>query len=452
MSIWWKGPNGKKDGWHWLTIALSQARSIGLHRDDNAQHFSPKTRALRRRLWWSCVIRDTFASLAKNRIPRIRAFDFDVPQLTLQDFELGENLPMTCSTTGIQILESRQLATICIQTASICRIITEVLFALYRETSTGSIDLIYFNSSPECGVSPLDPHKFCDIEKAFERWLAEAPAEVLHISPKSSPPSKPEKALLVHRAMLSILYHTGLITLHRQKRLCRDARDLGKTDHSISRSTVRAAANQVNEILMDAYATDFVKDMPPTVISCLFPVSYSHVLDMRSENPALRREGRRRLEECKQVLRELMDAHVAAEWAVNFLTYIEARVNGLLQSPKKDSRIVSRQSYFSPEIEKLSEAGHEHPLKAHLNRQQGPSSETAMSSLDNSRRPGAVFLPTDQSAQVSSLFSPLSYSQTGETFWNDTSYTDPWLSQLDNEYGRLDMTWFTNGDMHMPKG
>src|ERR1700733_13597921 len=98
---------------------------------------------------------------------------------------------------------------------------------------------------------------------------------------------------------------------------------------------VREAAAQVNSIVMDIYQADLTKYLPATGISCLFPVSISHIFDMESGDPMVRREGRHRLEECKQALRELADAHIAAEWAVNLLTYVESRANAPAQVNRK---------------------------------------------------------------------------------------------------------------------
>lgn len=130
-------------------------------------------------------------------------------------------------------------------------------------------------------------------------------------SPISVLSSRHEQAPLVHRALLSLLYYTGLIMIHRQ-------RDPSSPAEESPRSLVREAASQVNKIIIDMYAVDLMKDMPPTVISLLFPTSMSHILDIKSRDALIRQNGAQKLEECKQALRELVDGHFAAEWAVNF--------------------------------------------------------------------------------------------------------------------------------------
>jgi hypothetical protein len=68
----------------------------------------------------------------------------------------------------------------------------------------------------------------------------------------------------------------------------------------------------------------------------------SHILDMKSRDAIIRRTGAQRLQECKQAIRELVDGHFAAEWAVNFLNCVESKVNAQTQMVKDGNRTASR--------------------------------------------------------------------------------------------------------------
>ncbi|KAK5047422.1 hypothetical protein LTR84_006518 [Exophiala bonariae] len=321
MSLWWKAPNETKDGWHWLGLAISLARTMGLHQDITNKHLDKKTSTLRRRIWWSCTIRDTFTSFSANRVPRISDGDFAVAPLTLDDFDWYEGRDDTRTGIGKQSLSvQKQLAAMCIQTAALCRIITRVLLAAYSVTSTGDIDILYFNSTPEQGRLMIQPTILRNIEEEFRAWYTNIPSDVAHCSPIFASSLRHEQAPLVHRALLSILYYTGLIMIHRQ-------RDPSSPAEESPRNLVRDAASQVNRIIIDIYAVDLMKDMSPTVISLLFPTSMSHMLDMKSRDAIIRRSGAQKLQECKRAIRELVDGHFAAEWAVNFLNCVESKVN-----------------------------------------------------------------------------------------------------------------------------
>lgn len=344
LSLWWKAPNEQKDGWHWLGLAISLARTMGLHHDAAIKGVDAKTRALRRRLWWSCMIRDTFTSMSCNRVPRVSDADFTTAPLTLHDFEWYEQRDDSRRGIGQQSLDvQKQLGSICIQTAAICRIITGVLLAAYNETSTGKIDILYVNSNPDHGKSCIGPTHLRDIEEAFRAWQINQSPNTSHSSPIPLPLSRHEQAPLLHRALLAILYYAGLILLHRQ-------RDPNTPHNDTPRDLVRDAARQVNKIIMDMFVVDLMKDMSPTVITLLFPVSMSHISDMRSQDLSLRREGAQRLEECKQALRELADSHIAAEWAVNFLKHAESKIKAQFHVEKALYTATNVQRPSTPEV------------------------------------------------------------------------------------------------------
>lgn len=352
MSTWWKTPVEQKDGWHWFGIALSVGRAIGLHRDINSQDLSPKARALRRRIWWSFIIRDAFASIATDHVPLIRDWDFAVAPLTLEDFGYDAYPGTTFEGRGVRRLDSQQEADINIQTVRICRLITQALLTVYQETTTGNLDIIFTNSISQHEPSRPKSHEIQEISTSLKRLL-----EDLHFHPDGHTiRPEDEHALQVHQALLAILCHYGQLLLHRE----RQPTERNAQEQLESRTKVRIAATHVNKILMDVYSADLTKNMPPTVVSCLIPVSISHMVDLKSDDPVHRRESRRHLEECKQVLRELADGHPAAEWAVSFLTYVETKVN---TRPKLSNRPPERArehlSFTSPGMREPPAGMHE---------------------------------------------------------------------------------------------
>ncbi|KAK5045906.1 hypothetical protein LTR84_008692 [Exophiala bonariae] len=342
MSTWWKTPKEQKDGWHWFGIALLLARSIGLHRDINAQNLSAKSRALRRRLWWSFIIRDTLASISTNHIPLIRDSEFSVASLTMDDFAHDASPRIISTFNGIPNFEVRKFAEIGIQTVHICRLIKQVLLTAFHETTTGNIDILYLNKSSKYESLRSKSQDLHDIERSFEKSLVDvySPLKFQTIS------SEAEQALQLHKALLSILCHYGTLLIHRPKHA--NERKNNLRDHVTSRTRVRSAAIHVNQILMEIYTADLTKRMPSTIVSCLMPVGISHIQDMKDKTPAVHREGRRRLEECKQILMELSDGHISAEWTLSFLTYVERKVNDPLRASTEAAAVTGEHSSSFP--------------------------------------------------------------------------------------------------------
>jgi len=88
MSFWRGGSGEDKDGWHWSGLAISVAADLCLHHQSDAD-LTPRHRTLRRRCWWSCVLRDRLLALSEQRAPRIQLDQYDVPLLTLADYNVG---------------------------------------------------------------------------------------------------------------------------------------------------------------------------------------------------------------------------------------------------------------------------------------------------------------------------------------------------------------------------
>ncbi|KAM0716052.1 hypothetical protein Q7P37_008566 [Cladosporium fusiforme] len=72
---------------YWLRIGVGLAHQIGLHREPSP---GPK-KEIRRRVWWTLVVRDALISVSRGRPRAIQSEDFDVSSPTLEDFP--ESLP-----------------------------------------------------------------------------------------------------------------------------------------------------------------------------------------------------------------------------------------------------------------------------------------------------------------------------------------------------------------------
>jgi hypothetical protein len=93
MSFWRHGGGSdeRKDGWHWSGLAISVASELCLNRQSDAHvtALTARQRTLRKRCWWSCVLRDRLLALSEQRAPRLQLDQYDVPLLTLADYNVG---------------------------------------------------------------------------------------------------------------------------------------------------------------------------------------------------------------------------------------------------------------------------------------------------------------------------------------------------------------------------
>jgi hypothetical protein len=89
MGFWYTDRQDHTGAWYWIGIAISLSQTLGLHRcpqlNQRSQQLPGAQQPLIRRIWWSCVVRDRWISLAKGRPMRIHHDDCDVPMPTAED-------------------------------------------------------------------------------------------------------------------------------------------------------------------------------------------------------------------------------------------------------------------------------------------------------------------------------------------------------------------------------
>lgn len=467
LTSWWEGPNEQKDGWYWSGLAISVARSIGLNRDSHINQQPARQRGLRRRLWWCCVVRDVIASLGLNRPLRLKESDFDVAPLTLDDFEIvdyGGSQALWLCTHDASTQE--QLAKVCIETVAVCRLLRRVIEVAYIETPSGHISVMYdvqgnhgAENASTANPRKLDLEKLECVEREISAWRSDANPEILHASPT---PDDLDQVPYLHRAMVTILYQTCRFLLHRSKTQTVDQLNPSPTDPkgisaSSSRATTRAAAAEVNKIAMDLYKADLVKYLHATGISCLVAVGVSHVMDLKLEDAVVRRKARQRLEESKQVLRELSDAHIAADWAINFLTFMESELQPRDQSRRRQSGMIIGKIQWAdkngvlatPRVQKGLRRADASPEKSsEMSSSEIPDLAASIDNLDGSNcQPTPVHSATTPIETAASMTQWLHQSPIG--FPDLINFPESWLDLNDSQGAMAGVDWIGDCSLNM---
>jgi hypothetical protein len=208
--------------------------------------------------------------------------------------------------------------------------------------------------------------------------------------------------------------------------------------------------------VMDLYQGDLVRHLPATGISCLIPVSISHVNDLNCADALIRREGAQRLEECKQVLRELADTHIVAEWAINFLSFAasQARYRGTVR--RKVPGMMSGEVKWNLQDQQQSP---EQGIPAWPTAQQGQrnlsqtelnmavasfSAQIADARLSEVNQPANV----DQ-ISLGNTTTTSSSALSPDDFSNTISFPEIWLDFTGISETMLDMDWVNNNQAFM---
>lgn len=333
MTYWYETPDDQKDSHHWMGIAVSLSHTIGLHRStEKSTQMDESRKKLWKRIWWSTYMRDRLIALGMRRPTRIKNADFDVPMLTVADFEdaVLPNGP-SCIPSDCKVLRSaeiqRQLAVMCIEKAKLCICISHVLSVQYSVLSNNhgviseegstmtTVRLTAKKREPE-----IYEVQSCDRE--LEEWKANLPIEAQYYTPSWQDLDKGDDCIILNRSLLTMIYYATLSALHRPQVLPSNAMPHRQTQTDMlehSRKSVRLAAAEITSVANALFSLNLTRYLPTTGITVLLPAIIIHLLDIKAPDEATRRASLQGFCQCMQVLGKLRDSYAAADYSTAFL-------------------------------------------------------------------------------------------------------------------------------------
>jgi hypothetical protein len=332
MTFWYETPDDQKDSHHWMGIAVSLSHTIGLHRNPERSNMDLKQRRLWKRIWWATYMRDRLIALGMRRPTRIKNEDFDVPMLTIDDFQFSTLISQTsCIPPSCKIMQDmsiqRDLAVMCIEKAKLCICISHVLSTQYsvlhnnhgmqsnEGTTRTTMMLVARKDDPEkCSV------KTCDEE--LKQWKANIAPEAKYKPSTLSELTAGKGTVALHRSLLHMIYLATLSALHRPQVLPSTAAPSRKMASEVldtSRRTVRFAANRLTAVAQNLNEHDLIRCLPTSGITVLLPAIIIHLLDIKAPDEATRRASLQGFCQCMQILNKLRDIYAAADYSTAFL-------------------------------------------------------------------------------------------------------------------------------------
>lgn len=333
MTYWYETPDDQKDSHHWMGIAVSLAQTIGLHRNPaKSAHMEPSKQKLWKRIWWSTFMRDRLIALGMRRPTRIKAGDFDVPMLTVDDFEIrtlpeeASCIPQDCNLLR-DVEKQRQLAVLCVEKAKLCVCISSVLSVQYSvlqstQGASGSEESTRTTMTlqPKKTDSGTTEVQACD--KALQEWKDNLPEEAHYVVPMWNDVESGDGYMVLNRSLLHMIYYSTLSALHRPQVLPSSGmspRDAKAEVIDVSRKAVRLAASEITSIANTLYNLDLVRLLPTTGITVLLPAVIIHLLDIKAPDEATRRTSLQGFCQCMQTMARLRDIYAAADYSTAFL-------------------------------------------------------------------------------------------------------------------------------------
>lgn len=320
MSHWYDSDSHDKHTWYWMGLALTTAHVEGLHRDlEEPQHMTKKGR-LRRRIWWSCVIRDRVLGLGIRRPCRIREDEFSVKQLRLDDFDiLQPSSPVVARYTNMDPADRQRLATLCIDLSRLCVTIGRILLSQYTIASTPGRGSDYLQRAiVRPRTSQEQAHSFAQCDTDLQEWFQSLAPESSYMSGAAA--TQVEKSTIrLHKILLYMKYLTALGALHRPQVFDRGSDGIDEARKADSRRKLTEVAVAITKLAFDLQSSGQLRYAPTSSIPAFLSAALIHLLNTRSSDEETRNISIGRFYQCLGALHQLQTMYAAADQAVQII-------------------------------------------------------------------------------------------------------------------------------------
>lgn len=357
MTYWYDCPDDGKNCWYWTGIAWSIAQVIGIHRETELCKTTLKDRQLRRRIWWSCVMQDRLLSLGIRRPSSIRDEDFDVPQLTLDDFDLSRpsepivsflNYSKGCEGYTSSDPSTRvTLAVLCIELSKLAVCVGHILRSQYSAVGDQPMIAEYLLRiiviPKQTNASQHDVER-CEDE--LNAWLhgqdPRAKHELRGQSATAVDGNNPTAAqnVRLHQALLHMNYLAAVHILHNPQVFYSEPEtindnnnnpaasgDVGNSHKASSRHKVISAAVGLTKLAFDLQINNQLQYLSTSSVPAFISATLTHLMHIRSHDEELRNISVGRFYQCMHVLQTLQDMYSSADYAVHFLEAVLKNVD-----------------------------------------------------------------------------------------------------------------------------
>lgn len=340
MSFWVESSDSQKDIWHWIGVAVGTASKMGLNKDSPNLELSSAESALRKRVWWSLLMRDRLTALALRRNIQIPIEECDISQMTVNDFNiqiLPDHVQSPPQSSFLQdISRQHEVAVWCIEHAKLCAILGNILQERYstvcidRGTSLESQNNTKTTMALMPKIDSPNGPRLAPYDVELKQWAAELPSFVVY---RNSEPlgvaNSGRNSYLLHRATLTMLYSTAALLFYRPlvsmdlPRVVTDTFDTRMLPSDITSEIViqeiRTAAFRITEICGELSALGLVRFMQPLGVTVASSAAVVHLAAIYSPFKMIHGEALSKLSTCLSVIEQLQETYIAADLACHVL-------------------------------------------------------------------------------------------------------------------------------------
>lgn len=325
---YWNGTDGNhRESWYWTGAAISLAFTIDLHLHPEAPNMASSERKLRKRVWWSCFMRERLLSVENRRPTQICLEDSNLPMLEQSDFEIRP-LPdgITVISRNCKAVRDasvrRQLAAICIARIQLC-------ICISRMQDAQRHSLNYLSPRREDKTRPHALTKNpADSDEAFNRvdeellaWSESLPNSCQFRTLTAADSQSGQSAIAVQRTFLHLLYHTTVSMLHRNQMVqsvSSHAVSSRQVQH-MSKWRVREATMHITRMASQLHQLRLELFLPSTGVSVFLAAATVHILEIKSSGLERRQRALEGFTRCMKVLTDLSKLYPTANESIQVM-------------------------------------------------------------------------------------------------------------------------------------
>ncbi|KAH6977511.1 fungal-specific transcription factor domain-containing protein, partial [Ilyonectria sp. MPI-CAGE-AT-0026] len=318
MSLWYETTEEHRNTWHWIDVAVSQAFVAELHRDSVDGSRCSKDRKLRRRVWWSCFIRDQLTSLEMKRLPRIRDGEYNVSMLTDDDFEIQRTQDDYCPkpepiwTQSRDEAKQKELGRLCTAKAVLCQCISAYLVFSHSIPSRKGHQISSHNSLPNLDGKNSSGFSFASVKGKLDIWHKSL-SECCWLRPLPDEVRTVDAGIALNRMVLHIIYQSIMLAIERTIFMSPLTESL--LDRETARVCMLEAAMQISDMANEAHEAGIYRFFSNSALIAIVAAAGVHLQRLKGN---LEVEGQAAFEgfrQCAEVIQRLGDTYEPAKLA-----------------------------------------------------------------------------------------------------------------------------------------
>ncbi|KAL0768881.1 hypothetical protein CaCOL14_008189 [Colletotrichum acutatum] len=311
----------------WLSIAIHHARDAEAHKyhefDVNSEEH-----AVRKRLWWGCIIRDRILALGMRRAmlltPKQSTIVGNVP---LSQFDLANEATQSL----VYDFETKVLlGDILGLLVELCIILTDILDLAFPIEDCLKLSRTNVETR----------RRIQNCQNALVGWRREATIRLLNKSQTSQIcRSEQEGSLVLFANLLWMYYYASQVTLGYYEILRTAAITMAASPSDTSENTwkhleLQTAATGTVGCLEALVASQLIKRLPVTAISCTALLLLLHFLDVEMSSAAAENENPQRLKLMKYRLKILKSAMEVYRLQYEGVEWVSDAINQVVKQAK----------------------------------------------------------------------------------------------------------------------